>query len=169
MISKCGWQPGQHIFLQHLLVNSAIDLHFFNEQQGWFWNIRSSSSSSHVASWFLSIEMRSDTFRNGSWWSDVKPIILVVDHSLHWERLLIWSTEDFVCSKLHCMVLILNPLSQSSLETYRKYPVVFATWISFHPLFYGFNDSPGMDWTVFFFQCLDLVRLFAPLKTFYTH
>lgn len=148
MISKCGWQPGQHIFLQHLLVNSAIDLHFFNEQQGWFWNIRSSSSSSHVASWFLSIEMRSDTFRNGSWWSDVKPIILVVDHSLHWERLLIWSTEDFVCSKLHCMVLILNPLSQSFFRNLSEISSCFCHLDFFSPSFlrlqwlswYGLNS-----------------------------
>lgn len=108
LTSKYRWQPGQHISLQHLLINSAIHFYSsFNKHQGWFQTIRSNSSSNHDTSQFLSLEMCSDTFRDVSWWSSVNHIILVVDHSLHIESLLIWPNKDCIT---HCISNIIFPL-----------------------------------------------------------
>lgn len=46
--SECGWQPRQHVSLQHLMVNSGI--HFQSFFNGRFWTIRSNNCPDHDTS-----------------------------------------------------------------------------------------------------------------------
>lgn len=139
--------------------------------------IRIKNSPNHDNSWFLSLEMFSDSFRNISWWSGVNTILLVGDHSLHTGRVLVRPNRDFEWGTILLMQQFLPFLpSHFWLEAFES---SFRRWILYglkpKPSFtislsdlskififffyhflrgflpchhlYGFNYSPGIKWT----------------------
>lgn len=96
-------------------------------------------------------QMCSDTFENVFWWSDVNPIILVVDHSFHRKKLLVWSHVNFLCGKLHLLQHFLPSAKPFCLEALER---SCYNWI-----LYGF--SPKSSFTILLIDRSEISISFA--------
>lgn len=125
--SKFGWQPGQTISLQRLLVNSAILFHSFFKNDFLISKTRATQIMKPDGFCRLGCVLREYLLVNwrktpgfGSW-----PHLQIETSRPTKRRLCLQNAPSLPISSSHvesCLVLSLSPLSYSSLAAYPKYP-----------------------------------------------